>query len=412
MKSSLAVVGGSYGEECCFPRRKILRGSGGRSAALLTSLGVATELFTATGPGLAAKFEEIARNFKYTLHAQQCYSDIWFRYRYPLGQPDIYPNAPATLTYPKTVEADLLLAFGMIEGRPVTHAKRAVYDPQDGSKAKAYSSNGSTADDLAIVVSYSEGLALTGERDPTKMAYALLQEPGASVAVIKCGPQGALVQTADASSWVYPFPTANVYKIGSGDIFSAAFAYAWLIEHATPVLAAWFASRAAAAYVESGQDRFTEEQIGDIWAQARNALRTTGTGSQRQVPNTQIYIAGPFFNTAQQWAIDEIRGALDDMGFRVFSPIHDVGEGLPSEVAPADLIGLDGSGVVLALLDGLDAGTIFEVGYARAKGIPVVVIAESVPAEALTMVLGSGCYVTNDLTTGIYAACWKVMGDV
>lgn len=412
MKPVLTVVGGSYGEECCFPRRKIFRGSGGRSAALLASLGVNTELFTATGPELSSEFEKIAQNLKYKLHTWKCPSDVWFRYRYPLGRPDIYPSTLPALTYQETLKVDLLLVFGMIEGRPTTQAKRVVYDPQDGSNAKAYSSNGSTADDLAIVLSYSEGLALTGEKDPSKMARALVQEPGASVAIIKCGPQGALVHTADASSWVYPSPTTRVYKIGSGDIFSAAFAYAWLVENTAPVLAAWFASRAAAAYVESGQDRFTAEQIGDLWAQARNAQRTTGIGGQRQIPSTQIYIAGPFFNTAQQWAIDEIRGALDDMGFRVFSPIHDVGEGMPAEVAPADLIGLEGSGVVLALLDGLDAGTIFEVGYAKAKGIPVIAIAESVPAEALTMILGSGCYVTNDLTTGIYAACWKVMGDV
>jgi nucleoside 2-deoxyribosyltransferase len=54
----------------------------------------------------------------------------------------------------------------------------------------------------------------------------------------------------------------------------------------------------------------------------------------------------------------------------------------------------------------------FEVGYARAKNIPVIAVAEAVPAIPLTMVLGSGCYVTNDLATGVYAACWQMMGDV
>jgi nucleoside 2-deoxyribosyltransferase len=81
-------------------------------------------------------------------------------------------------------------------------------------------------------------------------------------------------------------------------------------------------------------------------------------------------------------------------------------------VAPADLAAVDASGAVLALLDGLDPGTLFEVGYARARGIPIIAVAESVGAEALTMLIGSDCYMTNDLTTGIYAACWQVMGDV
>ena len=48
----------------------------------------------------------------------------------------------------------------------------------------------------------------------------------------------------------------------------------------------------------------------------------------------------------------------------------------------------------------------------RNAAIPVVAIAESVDAIPLTMILGSGCYVTNDLTTGIHAACWRLMGDV
>jgi len=54
----------------------------------------------------------------------------------------------------------------------------------------------------------------------------------------------------------------------------------------------------------------------------------------------------------------------------------------------------------------------FEVGYARAKRIPVVAVAEAVDATPLTMVLGSGCVVTNDFTTGVYAVCWQLMGDV
>jgi hypothetical protein len=195
-------------------------------------------------------------------------------------------------------------------------------------------------------------------------------------------------------------------------VFSAAFSYAWLVEGQEPLAAAWFASRMVAGYVESSRDRFTAQEIDDFRAQARAANVRHGTGAYRPMPERQIYLAGPFFSTAQQWLVDEVRGALRDMGFRVFSPIHDVGAGPPDEVAPADLAALDSSGMVLALLNEVDAGTMFEVGYARAKRIPVVAVAEGVDATPLTMVLGSGCYVTNDLTTGIYAACWQMMGDV
>jgi hypothetical protein len=92
-----------------------------------------------------------------------------------------------------------------------------------------------------------------------------------------------------------------------GDVFSAAFSYAWLVEDQEPLAAAWFASRVAAGYVESSRDRFTTEEIGNFQAQAREAYERHGAGTHRMIPESQIYLAGPFFSTAQQWLIDEVR---------------------------------------------------------------------------------------------------------
>jgi hypothetical protein len=412
MSKPIAVIGGAYGEECSFPPRQVYRGSGGRAAAILASLGAKVALSTVTGPQLKATFESIAARMGYELNAHPRLQDIWFRYRYPLARPTIFPVDLAKSTDVPPVEADLALVFGMIDGRLPIYARRAVYDPQDGYASKPFGDNGSTATELAIVLSHSEGQGLTGEREPEAMASTLLAQSGVSAVVVKCGPQGALVQTSKSQGWVRPFPTLKVYKIGSGDAFSAAFAYAWLVEDQEPLEAAWFASRVAAGYVESSRDHFTADEIEDFRTQARAAHARHGAGSHRNIPQNHVYLAGPFFSTAQQWLIDEARGALTDMGFRVFSPIHDVGAGPSEEVAPADLAALDSSAIVLALLNDVDPGAMFEVGYARAKKIPVVAVAEGVCATPLTMVLGSGCYVTNDLTTGIYAACWHMMGDV
>ena len=60
----------------------------------------------------------------------------------------------------------------------------------------------------------------------------------------------------------------------------------------------------------------------------------------------------------------------------------------------------------------MDAGTLFEVGYARALDISVVGVAECMDEQPLTMLLGSGCAITNDFATAIYSACWQMMGDV
>lgn len=413
MKStSITVIGGAYGEACAYPSRQVYRGSGGRAAAILSSLGVTITLTTAIGPLLRSEFESIAENLSYTLDAKSRPEDIWFRYRHPLSQPTLYPTSPQKLTWDKIVHTELALVFGMIEGRPTVHAQRVVYDPQDGAKSQHFTSNGSTADELALVVSYSEGKTLTNENDPEVMANKLLGLPSVSAVVIKCGPQGALVKTSSEHGWVRAFPTPRVYKIGSGDAFSAAFAFAWLIQGQDALSAAWFASRTAAEYVETALDKFDNMQISAIQAESKAKSIKFGKFGPRGIPTSQIYLAGPFFNTAQQWLIDEVRGALIDMGFKVFSPSHEVGFGPAVEVAPADLYGLEQSGVVLALLDGLDPGTVFEVGYACAKNIPVIAIAEFVDANALTMVIGSGCEITNDLTTGIYTTCWHLMGDV
>lgn len=98
--------------------------------------------------------------------------------------------------------------------------------------------------------------------------------------------------------------------------------------------------------------------------------------------------------------------ALRAMGLRVFSPLHEVGLGQAHEVAPRDLDGLRSSRAVFALIDGLDPGTIFELGYARSLEKPVVVLAESASDESLKMVKGTDCEVVPDFVSAIYRVAW------
>lgn len=413
--SALTVVGGAYGEECSFPRVRVFKGSGGRAASFLSSTGIDVTLHAYLGPQLAKQFDSQSKSFKFKLCATNKSYDIWFRYRHPLAHPDIhyFPHHPNEFeSQLPQINVENALVFGMLEGRPVVRAKRVVYDPQDGANAKAFESNGSSANEVAMVVSHSEGIAITGETDPVQIAKKLRLLSGVVVAIVKCGPQGAFVSTNLDSSWIRAFPTSRVYKIGSGDIFSAAFAFAWLTRDWEPLRAAWFASRVTAEYVQTTLDRFRVSDLDRFEKDSNQFMLKYKSEEIRPIPQTQIYLAGPFFNTAQQWLIEEARTALCDMGFNVFSPIHEIGPGPAHDVAPADLKALDESGIVFAIMDGLDPGTIFEIGYARAKNIPVVVVAESVDERELTMVIGSGCEITNDFATGLYATCWHLMGDV
>ena len=406
------VIGGAYLEECAFPTRSICQGSGARAAAILASLGAQVSLHSFTGPS-KCHFEEIARNLKFKLIARDKQTDISFHYSHPLARPQIFPTSVSIEEQSnETVKAKNVLVFGMIEGRIPVHADRAVYDPQDGINSKHYTDNGSSANELALVVSYSEGAALTGKLIPTEIAACLLMQPNVVTAIVKCGPQGALVATPNEMKWIGAFPSGRVYKIGSGDVFSAAFAFAWLTKGSSALLSAWFASRIVAAYVECGMDSIDALAVQGYWDDANKGLIERTNSVARIIPTSQIYLAGPFFTTAQRWAVDEARAALRDMGFRVFSPVHDVGLGSSDEVVQEDLFELGRSQVVLALLDGMDTGTIFEIGYARANGIPVIAVAESARDSDLTMLFGSGCSVVDDYSTGIYYACWQLMGDV
>jgi nucleoside 2-deoxyribosyltransferase len=112
----------------------------------------------------------------------------------------------------------------------------------------------------------------------------------------------------------------------------------------------------------------------------------------------------------QRWLINEAKTALESVGVNVFSPYHDVGIGEASQVAPADLAGLDACQAVLALVDGLDAGTLFEIGYARAKGKPVVALSQTVKDADLTMLRGTDCTIVDDLATAVYHAAWATLG--
>lgn len=125
-------------------------------------------------------------------------------------------------------------------------------------------------------------------------------------------------------------------------------------------------------------------------------------------PKGQVYLAGPFFTFAQRWLIDRIRRDLKDMGLTVFSPLHDVGYGIAREVALKDLEALDASSIVFAVLDGLDAGTLFELGYACSKEIPIIGFVQNENEDALLMLTGADCEFVEDLTTAIYKTYWKL----
>ncbi|WP_406660806.1 nucleoside 2-deoxyribosyltransferase [Methanolobus sp. ZRKC3] len=96
----------------------------------------------------------------------------------------------------------------------------------------------------------------------------------------------------------------------------------------------------------------------------------------------QIYLAGPLFSQAEMDFNVMLRDRLVEMGFSVFLPQEDGADTQSSRMEDRqrnifenDVRGIDESDIVLAVLDGgsdVDSGTAWEMGYAYAKGIPVL----------------------------------------
>ncbi|WP_216665219.1 PfkB family carbohydrate kinase [Pseudoruegeria sp. HB172150] len=319
--------------------------------------------------------------------------DIAFHYLHPLSHAELI-GAPEACYEPLRVAGNTVLRFGYIEGDALVNAGRAVFDPQNANEVHRFRENGSTAEALAIVLNEVELNLAMGDAGE-EGARGLMQHSGAFVVVVKRGPRGAMVVADGLTANVPAYAANTVFKIGSGDVFSAVFAQRWGELDDDPVTAADTASRAVSRYVET---RNTEVDLSQL---------TSSLPMPAPDPASKIYLAAPFFNLAQRWMVEEARRCLMSLGANVFSPIHDVGpHGDAEYIAKRDLDGLEQCSVVLALLDGEDAGTLFEVGHAHRHGIPVVVLAESPRPESLTMLQGTGCMIVSDFSTAIYEAIW------
>lgn len=387
----MIVAGGTYREICDNPRWDRLFGSGLRAAAAITELSKDVTLATYAPLEWAEDIAMSAAAFGVKALITECLMPGTFRYFHQLSTAELEYDGEVDIE-PLHVEGDAVLRFGMVAGSAIVRAKYAVFDPQTGADPESFHSNGSVAEHLAIVLNGWEASQTTG-LPPEKAGALILARENADVVIIKLGPRGAMVHSRGGSSvLVPPYRSDSVFKIGSGDVFSAAFAYYWADAGLPPDEAADAASRSVAHFVDGHH----------LPLPGIEALRHGDAYSPRELPR-QVYLAGPFFTLAQRWLVEETRDILTSMGVPVFSPLHDVGTAKSArELASGDLVGLDQSAVVLALLDDADPGTVFEVGYARKAGISVVGYSEQLDGLHLTMFEGTGCVMESDYTTAVY----------
>lgn len=395
--SEVSIIGGTYRETCYWPTWNSVYGSGWRAARVFRTLhpDAVISYFSTGNEEIQKMMKVYAGSEPLEPHITSISSTISFSYNHPLSHPVIQGEKGDFFNI--EVDGKYVIGFGMLEATTQIEGEWVVYDPQSPSRPLSFKDQRGKAEHLAMVLNESEAKLLTGENDLKKISESLFQKEQCEIVIIKRGAKGAIVfHSGDNKEVVVPaFRTSHVWPIGSGDVFTTVFSYYWF-NGTDPVESAQKASQAAAIYCETS----SYEDIARL-------LKEEG-GYTPIVPKKKgvVYLAGPFFTLSEKLFVAECRNILTAIGVNVFSPYHDVGEGKAEDVAPKDIDALKECDCVFAIVDGLDSGTMFEIGYAVAHGKRVVAYVENETEGALKMLTGTGCDVEKDFTTAIYKTCW------
>ncbi|WP_111894921.1 PfkB family carbohydrate kinase [Acinetobacter sp. MB5] len=396
----ITIAGGIYEEYCMHPYRYNIFGSGGRAASAIAAMGGDVKLISYCSDKILDVISTRAKLDNFILETIHTSENIKFHYTHGLAEPLIYNKNSDNP--PIEINSENIIRFGFMEGTAIINCEYAVYDPQNVISAELFYSNGSKAKHLAIVLNQYEAKSMFQIDDISELLLQIAVSQQAEIVILKKGPDGCLVydHKTNKINHVPAFKTEKVSKIGSGDNFVAHFGYAWMEQKKSAYEAALQASKATAYYCE------TEGFINPERLKEYSPPPIVLSEKFKNGFKPKIYLAGPFFTLAQLWLVEEARRNLIDLGLDVFSPYHDVGKGSAEDVVRKDLIGVHECDILFAISDGMDSGTIYEIGYARAIHKPVIVYAESESEENLKMMEGSDCKIYKDYVSAIYQTLW------
>ncbi len=406
----MLVIGGCYQEVCISPQHDDIFGSGGRAALAIALAGTDVDWHYYCPDSEQSTVAIVLSNPCLRHHPHTATETVRFTYFHPLSAPEYYPSLLSKCD-DILLEGSKILRFGFMEGDAIVRGEKVVFDPQSPQMPLSFKANGSTADSLAIVLNAQEVRVLGNSKNESKAVRNIWKSERACAVLVKSGVQGCRVYVnGEYQDSVPAYRSDRVYKIGSGDIFSAAFAYQWAEKGVPPLEAADTASRCVARYCNNRLPSvFLDEEAAALEPIAVNDAK----GS--------VYIAGPFFTMAELWLVDQACRALESLGISYFSPYHEAGLAREfadqqarqqeiERVVRKDLTGLSNCKAVFAILDGCDPGTIFEIGWAVRHGIPVVALSQNPRPADHTMVRGSrNCSIIDDFASAIYRVAWAAL---
>lgn len=373
----MQIVGGFYREQCCFPEWNEWFGSGGRAAAVVSALSPGSVLHT---------YSEDINNLKFLNGLgikTQCHSrstGIVFSYFHTLSKPYIQPPPHEIIKQSKIeVNGDVVLRFGFLEGEAVIDARRAVYDPQARLNPPSFGANGSIAEELAVVLNELELRCITGIDNINSAALHLMEHQGTKVVVVKGGVRGATVFESNGKISIIPaYRSKGVFKIGTGDVFSAVFTHHWGEKGLSAANAADIASRSVAVYCSTIQLPVEDDRLSQL-----TPINFVTHGS--------VLLRGGVDTIGRRYAMEEARFVLRELGVTVSCPT--LGDNVSEEES-----------VVLIIEDGLDEEISEFIIQAENAGKQVIVLNET-RAKIDHMNLGA-TEVVDDFSSALYFAAW------
>ena len=396
------IIGGTYREVNVDAGVHEIFGSGLRAASYFLENTDEMIKFHTTGNSETKKhleyYNNVYPNFSFNLEDSKYL--MTFKYYYSLDNPIILPNPNRVKDKPvhNVIKGDVV-CFGMLDGDFLINANKVVYDPQTSVNPVKYSDIG-TAKELIYIVNFNEAKAISGCDDITDAVCFFFEQESAKAVIVKNGPYGAVIYSGSDKSDIIPvYKTNQVNKIGSGDVFTAAFAFHWLSVNLPLKDCAIRASKVTSLFCETGSvnainDSLEKHDFEELYA--------------RDLSQKQVYIAAPIFSLSDVIFVDKIRDSLLNFGVKVFSPYHDVGYGNEKEIADQDIRGLEESDVIFGVLDGLDSGTLVELGYSMSKEKKIIGYHKTLNEGPLLMLKGSKIRYYKDLTTALYQTIWSL----
>jgi|SRR5699024_275095 len=124
---------------------------------------------------------------------------------------------------------------------------------------------------------------------------------------------------------------------------------------------------------------------------------------QRHLPlgkKHSVYLASPFFTPEQLERVELVENMLEEFGFSYFSPRKelvcppDATDEVRKKTFKGNHDGILDAEMVIAITDGKDVGTIWEMGVAFEAGIPVIGVALTLGKAPFNLMLSESCYTT------------------